>query len=150
MKSALEEKLKIQVNERHPILSWIGPHANFMISRLIRVGADGRTPYERRRGRRWKRPSVSFGVWFKPLKSYVRGPYGSMRERLYLGAHGRNGDALITKQGMIKGGSPKRMPEAKRWSNQEFDQLVGTPWKMRPQGGENLDAPVRVELPEVP
>ena len=151
MKSSLEEKLGIQVRDRHPILAWVGRHADFMISRF-RVGTDGRTPYERSRGRRWKRPSVTFGerVWFKPLKSYLEGPYDTMREGMFMGAHGRNGDALVmTKDGVIKGGSVKRMPEEKRWSTEDFDQMCGTPWKMRPQKPEDLDAPIAIAMPAV-
>ncbi|CAL1158697.1 unnamed protein product, partial [Cladocopium goreaui] len=122
-----------------------------MISRF-RVGTDGRTPYERSRGRRWKRPSVTFGerVWFKPLKSYLEGPYDTMREGMFMGAHGRNGDALVmTKDGVIKGGSVKRMPEEKCWSTEDFDQMCGTPWKMRPQKPEDLDAPIAIAMPAV-
>ena len=151
MKSALEEKLDIKIGERHPILAWIGRHANFMLSRF-RVGPDGRTPYERSRGRRWLRPSVVFGerVWFKPLKSYGIGPWEGMKEGLFLGAHGRNGDALLmTTEGVLKGGSLKRMVEEKRWTKDDFDRMMGTPWRMRPQRPEDLDAAVRVELPEV-
>ena len=151
MKSSLEEKLGIQVRDRHPILAWVGRHADFMISRF-RVGTDGRTPYERSRGRRWKRPSVTFGerVWFKPLKSYLEGPYDTMREGMFMGAHGRNGDALVmTKDGVIKGGSVKRMPEEKRWSTEDFDQMCGTPWKMRPQKPKDLDAPIAIAMPAV-
>ncbi len=151
MKSALEEKLDTKIGERHPILAWIGRHANFMISRF-RVGPDGRTPYERSRGRRWLRPSVVFGerVWFKPLKSYGIGLWEGMKEGLFLGAHGRNGDALLmTTEGVLKGGSLKRMVEEKRWAKDDFDRMMGTPWRMRPQRPEDLDAAVQVELPEV-
>ncbi|CAJ1387436.1 unnamed protein product, partial [Effrenium voratum] len=90
---------------------------------------------------RWKRPSVTFGrVWFKP-RSYVRLAYDTMREGLFLGAHGRNGDALT--EG-VKGGSVKRVPDETK-----FDQMCGTPWKMRPKRPEDLVAPA-VALPAVP
>ncbi|CAJ1443813.1 unnamed protein product, partial [Effrenium voratum] len=89
----------------------------------------------------WKRPSVTFGrVWFKP-RSYVRLAYDTMREGLFLGAHGRNGDALT--EG-VKGGSVKRVPDETK-----FDQMCGTPWKMRPKRPEDLVAPA-VALPAVP
>ena len=85
MKSALEEKMGLKIHSRHPILAWVGRHACFMLSRF-RVGVDGRIAYEKSRGRRWKRPSVTFGerVWFKPLKSYV-GAFDTMREGLFPG-----------------------------------------------------------------
>lgn len=151
MKSSLEERLNYKIADRHPILSWISRQANFLLSRF-RVGRDGRTPYERSRGRRWKRPSIVFGerVWFQPLKSYQKGVYDGMREGIYVGTHGRNGDALVmTEEGVIKGGSLKRTPEEKRWSKEGFEKLCGTPWNLRPQRAEDLDAAIRIELPEV-
>ena len=151
MKSSLEERLTSKIADRHPVLSWISRHANFLLSRF-RVGRDGRTPYERSRGRRWKRPSIVFGerVWFQPLKSYQKGAYDGMKEGIYVGTHGRNGDALVmTEEGVIKGGSLKRTPEDKRWSKEGFEKLCGTPWNLRPQRAEDLDAAIRIELPEV-
>ena len=73
-----------------------------------------------------------------------------MREGIYVGTHGRNGDALVmTEEGVIKGGSLKRTPEEKRWSKEGFEKLCGTPWNLRPQRAEDLDAAIRIELPEV-
>ena len=73
-----------------------------------------------------------------------------MREGIYVGTHGRNGDALVmTEEGVIKGGSLKSTPEEKRWSKEGFEKLCGTPWNLRPQRAEDLDAAIRIELPEV-
>ena len=51
MKSWLEEKLEISINDRHAILTWLARHANFLITRY-RVGQDGKTgdcvPFEER------------------------------------------------------------------------------------------------------
>lgn len=67
-----------------------------------------------------------------------------------MGTHGRNGDALVmTEEGVIKGGSLKRTPEEKRWSKEGFEKLRGTRWNLRPQRAEDLDAAIRIELPEV-
>jgi len=55
----------------------------------------------------------------------------------------------MTTEGVLKGGSLKRMVEEKRWTKDDFDRMMGTPWRMRPQRPEDLDAAVRVELPEV-
>ena len=48
----------------------------------------------------------------------------------------------------LKGVSVKRKPPEERWSKEGFDKLKGTPWKMRPQSEEDIDAPIRIELPE--
>eukprot|EP00435_Cladocopium_sp_Y103_P036193 s510_g9.t1 len=153
MKSALLEKMDIEIPDRHPIWTWLSRHANFLISRY-RVGEDGRTPDERLKGKKWRRPMVVFGeqIWFRPLKSYTakRGDLDpKLDSGVYVGTHGRNGDILVmTDKGVIKGGSVKRKALEQRWSKEGFEKLRGTPWKMRPQSAEDLDAPVAIELPE--
>lgn len=153
MKSYLEEKFGLQIPERHAILTWLARHGNFLMSRY-RVGQDGRTSYERLKGRKWRRPMVTFGerVWFRRLQSYSKGRT-ALDHRLdsgfYVGTHGRNGDILaMTSEGVIKGGSLKRMPVDVRWDKREFLKLKGTPWKLRPKGPEDVDAPIHIELPE--
>ena len=155
MKSSLEEKWQMAIPDRHPVWTWLGRHGCFLISRY-RVGPDGRTPYERLKGKKWKRPMVTFGekVWFRPLKSYTAGN-SDLAQRLgtgvYVGTHGRNGDVLVmTDKGVIKGGSLKRMTVEDRWTKDGLDKLRGTPWKMRPQSIEDIDAAVAIDLPEAP
>ena len=153
MKSALQERLSVEVGEKRPILSWMARHGNFLVSRY-RIGQDGRTGYEKLKGKRWKRPVVTFGerVWFRPLKSYMSGK-SDFQDKLYtgryVGTHGRNGDVLImTKDGVIKGGSIKRMSPKDRWDASDLESLVGTPWNLRPKTPEDVDSlPVRIELP---
>ncbi|CAK9017766.1 Retrovirus-related Pol polyprotein from transposon TNT 1-94 [Durusdinium trenchii] len=151
MKSALEEKLGKSIPDRHAIWTWLARHACFLISRY-RVGPDGRTPYERLKGKRWRRPLVVFGerVHFRPLQSYVSGRSDlapKLDMGVYVGTHGRNGDALVmTKEGVIKGGSLKRLTVEERWADVEL--FKGTPWKMRQKSEEDVEvAAVRIELP---
>ena len=143
-----------EIPETHAILTWVARRGNFLISRY-RVGADGRTPYERLKGKRWKRPMVTFGekVWFRPLKSYTAGE-SDLQPKLklgrYVGTHGRNGDVLVmTPDGVWKGGSIKRVPSDKQWDLEDFDKLKGTPWNLRPKTAEDVDAlPVRIPIPQ--
>lgn len=153
MKSALQEKLGTEVDDRHPLLTWLGRHSNFLISRY-RIGSDGRTAYERLKGKKWRRPMVTFGerVWFRPLKSYSKDKNDlalKMQEGIFLGVHGRNGDILaMTAEGVLKGGSVKRMAPEQRWSTKDFEKMKGTPWKLRPRTPEDVDAvPVPIALP---
>ena len=154
MRSALQERLGKEVSEKHHIFTWLGRHGNFLISRY-RIGPDGRTPYERLKGKKWRRPMISFGerIWFRPLQSYTKGRSDlapKLDSGLYVGTHGRNGDVLVmTGEGVIKGGSVKRQPLAQRWSLDGFDRLKGTPWQLRPKAVEDVDGVVPINLPEV-
>lgn len=153
MKSSLQERMKKEIDEKHPIWSWVARHGNFLMSRY-RLGPDGRTAYERLKGKRWKRPMVTFGekVHFRPLKSYTKNQ-SDMAEQLklgyYVGTHGRNGDVLImTSEGVWKGGSVKRVTAEQRWDPAGLDEVVGVPWNLRPRRVEDIDAvPVRIDLP---
>eukprot|EP00435_Cladocopium_sp_Y103_P060007 s42_g21.t1 len=53
MKSALQEHIGAEIDDKHPLLSWVARHGCFLVSRY-RLGQDGRTAYERLKGKRWK------------------------------------------------------------------------------------------------
>ena len=57
---ALESKLKIEIDEDHPVMDWIVQQAAFIVTKFS-VGHDGMTPHERLSGRKWNRPVVEFG-----------------------------------------------------------------------------------------
>ena len=155
MKSALQEKLGMEVPDAHPVLTWLARHANFLMSRFRINGHDGKTGYERLKGRKWRRPVVMFGerIWFRPLKSYTAGA-GGLENKLmsgrYIGTHGRNGDIMaMTSEGVIKGSSVKRMTQQERWDPSDMEKLRGTPWNLRPRMAGDVDSlPIPIELPK--
>ena len=67
-KLQLEAKIKHDLDTDLPIVQWMARWAAMAISRF-RVGKDGRTAYERKRGRRCRMPIATFGekVLYKPL-----------------------------------------------------------------------------------
>ena len=153
IKSDLEEKFGRQLNDSNPILAWIPRHACFLL-RMYRVGDDGRTPYERLRGRRWRRPAVGFGerVHYRPVQGSRRKNDYEPRNLVgtYVGTNTKNSELLLlTPEGVVRGLSCTRMPEAQRWSTEELDNLKGLPWRWAPPaegGGEAR--PLRIDLPE--
>ncbi|CAE7245381.1 unnamed protein product [Symbiodinium sp. CCMP2592] len=119
---------------------------------------DGRTAYERLKGKAWRLPCVCFGerVWFRPLAAYAKkhlskGTDPKVLAGHYVGTHARNGDALVmTTQGVLRGGSLRRMSPEERWNDDEFDKLQGVPWKpMASEESRRTEAPVKVDLPEM-
>ena len=56
IRSQLEANLGTRLEEDEPILTWI-PRQGVIIS--IDIGQEGRTPEQRRSGRKWKRPAVT-------------------------------------------------------------------------------------------
>ncbi len=80
MKLALERRLGKRIRSTHPVTSWLIEHAAATYNRY-HVGPDGRTPYERIRGKKYKGEMTEFGQ-----KVYHRSP-GKME--------GVNGDTMV-------------------------------------------------------
>ena len=68
LKLMLEEKYKVTIGDNHMVLPWLVKYAGVLIN-ICRVGSDGKTAYERRKGRKWKRALPVFGEciwWLRP------------------------------------------------------------------------------------
>ena len=59
MRDALESRYRMRIDGHNPIIPWMVTHAAATISRF-QVGEDGRTPFERIRGRTCIRAQVEF------------------------------------------------------------------------------------------
>ena len=67
-RSALEERLGVNIPDNHPIHTWLCQYGGAM-QRRYTVGDDGRTAFERVHGRRCAQHVAEFGerVWWMPL-----------------------------------------------------------------------------------
>ena len=147
--SELETKLKIEVGVDHPILAWNARHAAFLLTRF-RIGEDGKSAYERTLGRPWRRPTIVFGeqVMFKPVGAKHK--RGGLEARVsmgrYIGTASRNADLMVmTSDGISRGHSLHRRPEADKWPTEGFAELRGLPWRMT--GPRERAQPNRVDMP---
>ena len=70
MKSQIEEKADIKIEGKDIITHWMIRWAAMLPSRFS-VGKDGKTAYERRRGRKCDIPTEILGekFWYKELKT---------------------------------------------------------------------------------
>ena len=68
LKLGLEQKMQLVLKDDHLLMSWIPEYAGFLLSRF-QVAADGKTPYERIKGKSYRRELVDFGerVMFMPV-----------------------------------------------------------------------------------
>lgn len=106
----LEKKLNVKLPEGHPLLTWVPRYAAEQSNRF-KIGHDGRTPEERRTGKRWLKPMPLFGErimdhgeasWqgsqgrsFQDEIWQVPGVPQSLRERLGHDGAGRHRGELI-------------------------------------------------------
>ena len=60
LKVALEKRIGGRISADRAVLKWAVEYVGFVSTRF-KVGEDGLTPYERLKGRKFKRPLVEFG-----------------------------------------------------------------------------------------
>ena len=151
LKDALETKVKVKIQPGDVITEWIFRWAAMLCSRYL-VGTDGRTAYERRRGRRCKVPVVSFGelVHFKEL--HPDGKRDKWASDWHFGVwlgHTRDSNEMLvgTEHGVRRTYAVKRLPEEERWNKDKVKNLVGTPRQPDPKRG-GLQVPVQVRFEE--
>ena len=122
---------------------------------LYQVGTDGKTAYQRVRGRSCKTPIAKFGerVLYKEMKdgkSTAAKIDSTWHSGIWLGLKGRTGEHIVgTSEGVVKAYTVRRRSEDERWSVEEVNGMKGTPSQPKP-GGEELKVPVRIQSPETP
>ena len=142
----LESRVGKPLAEDDPLLMWIPTFAGDCIA-FHRRGLDGKTPWERETGRKWRRPCLEFGEKVMIKEAYERsaGPKRDWQARLvpvrYIGHHARTGAVMgLTPDGVKFGTGVSRLPETERWSQEGLQDLRGLPWDLQPRLRE-----VRVE-----
>ena len=139
LKSELEFNYQKRLAADAPILAWMVRHAANVMCRG-RIGADGRTPEQRRTGRRWTKATVLLGeqCFFKPTcgsaENRPRGGEMRMRKGIYVGHHERTGATLLlTPEGMVRGTGIVRLPLAERFDDKFLEECKGLPWDVKPR-----------------
>ena len=146
IRHGLEQRLGQKIRSSHPIMTWIVEHAAALLSRY-QVGDDGKTPYERLKGKKYGGTEVEIGekVHHKYKKDTMNHKMESRwGEGFYLGKVWRTGEAAIgTKNGVVKAGTIRRVGAHRRWDAQGLEKIQGVPWKWNP---DSDDAPRELRL----
>ena len=149
-KDVLEKKTGEKIPTDAAILQWLVRWAAMLHSRF-RLGTDGKTAYERQKGRKCRAEVVPFGevVHYRKLeddgrKKKLDSPW---EEGVWLGhARGSNETLVGTREGVVRAWAIKRMPEEERWSAEAIKGMKGTPARPNPQMPGN-DVPVQIHVP---
>lgn len=151
LKSQLEKNIGDDILRDSCVVQWMLRWAAMLLSRY-QVGLDGRTGYERRRGRACTIPTVCFGekVWFKESKDKeAKAKFHSQwRHGIWLGHTRASSEAWIgTSAGVVRTYNVKRLPKDERWDCEMVKNMKGTPQKPNPKlAGE--EAEIVVDFPE--
>jgi hypothetical protein len=150
--SYVEDKLSETLPGDPPLVIWLIEHVSSILNRN-KMGANGKTPHARNRGKDSKTKHVPLGekiLWMvskderrKLLKMSAMFHYGT-----FVGINDNSGDyMLLTPDGLKKCWTIRRLLERDRWDSISVKKCKGTPWD--PAGKEEVkDMPNDVLMPE--
>ena len=128
----LEEKLGCKISVTLPVFAWLVEHAAECLN-LFRVGFDGKTPYERQRGKPWGGTVIEFGSRVQhrtPGKTRC----GSMEARwhsgIFLGMRVESQEFFVALEdgSVVRASAVEPFTEETRWNADLVKGVKGTPW----------------------
>ena len=151
LRSGLEERWGVKLEVDHMVWAWLAEYAGYLVTRA-EVGDDGKTAYERIKGKTAAIPGIEFGEGVLWKRRREGGPLGKLtcmwEDGIYLGVKGSAGEMIVgNEKGIWRTRTTRRKPEGERWSRENMKLVGGVPWKMdkgRPGDGEDLGTEVRV------
>ena len=148
MKDALDTRLGEKLPPDSPVITWLVQYAAVLWNRYA-VSKDGKTAYERIRGKQCVRPIAEFGerIHYRPLKGDpVRENKleAQWKDGVWLGIDTRTDEVRVgTEQGIVKARDIKRRPADQRWSIEIIKGIKGVPWNT--DGSGNTGIPVHID-----
>ena len=148
MKLALEKKIKTFIPATHALMTWIVEHAAETINRY-QVGVDGRTAYERLKGKKYNGEVFEFGqMVFHRFPGVVKG--GSMEPRwdhgIWLGKSPKSDEHLICMENgsLVKARSIIAKTPSESWSAEAVMKVKKNPTGVNfaprePDQGRSID-----------
>jgi len=149
LKLMVESKYNTVVGEESVILPWLVKYAA-TLTNIASVGKDGRTAFERRSGRKWKKALPTFGEciwWMRPESKGEQKLETRWENGVYLGVRTESGEIIVGNQeGVVKVRTFAVRPRGEQWILEELTQLKGTPWEPIPGRGR-IELKSRVHIP---
>ena len=138
LRHSTEMGLRRQIPETHDSWAWLVSHAAATIN-WFRPGLDGKTPYELRVGRKFRRPVAPWEqmVWWMSAKKHVSRISAESRwqEGIFLGildgGVGASDHAIGTPDGVQPARAIKMVPEIDAWDIELLLAVKGLPWDRR-------------------
>ena len=129
-KLALEDNLGADIDVKHPIIHWLVAHSAWLLNRF-EVGKDGRTAYQRVRGKHYKGFVFEFGevVYGMEVPRQRGGSMGSKWiEGVWLGKKGDTDEHMVFSNNELKlVRSARPMTKDKKWNLELINSIRITP-----------------------
>ena len=133
LRSALEERMGETLEIGDAIWPWLIEYASYLLNRR-EVSHDGKTAYERLRGKSAKVLGVEFGETVMWKRRPIGGPLGKLSimwdEGVFLGIKGTTSEIIIgAGRSTYRTRSIKRKPVEERWNWENIrGGVFGNPW----------------------
>jgi hypothetical protein len=133
LKLALEERIGAKVPASHCIVTFLAEYSAYLLNRL-EVGKDGKTAWERSRGKSGNVMGIEFGekVMFKKKKRDKGAKIDARWEKgIFVGARPCSGEFWIAMpSGIRKCRSVRRLPIEERWGLDSLAWVKHVPWHL--------------------
>ena len=141
---AFEGRIGREVNAKEPIVTFMPEYASYLLNRQA-VGKDGKTAYERCKGKSTKVLGIEFGekLLYKVKPKDKNEKINSRWEfGIFIGVRRRSGELWISiKDQVIAVRSVRRIPKEERWCEDCVKWVTRAPWN-RYKGDEYADGDV--------
>jgi hypothetical protein len=131
MKLALEDRIGKTVDAEANIVTFMAEYASYMLNRL-EVGKDGKTAYERTKGKAATVLGVEFGeklLWRKRSGQKMNKINSKWEYGIFVGVRPRSGELWVaTQDGVYKTRSVRRMSKEDRWTPDCVSWVKHVPW----------------------
>jgi len=149
LKDALEDRWKREISAVECIVPWIVEWSAHVLNRF-EVGKDGRTAFERCKGKRAKHLGIEFGeavLWRKKPPGGALGKLSvAWSNGVFLGVKGRSNEIIVSEaSGVWKTRTVQRRSIGDRWDVTNAEQIQFVPWKVHEED-EKADGDVLVAV----
>lgn len=133
LKLAVETRWGVEIPAKHPILPWLVEYSAFLLNRF-EVGHDGKTAYERLKGKQARTLGVEFAeaiLWKSKPSGGALGKLSSLwDDGIFLGVRGKSGEIIVgSRSGVKKARTIQRRPVEERWKASAIELVSGVPWR---------------------
>jgi len=149
IKDGLESRWKREIAAVECIVPWIVEWSAHVLNRF-EVGKDGRTAYERCKGKQAKHLGIEFGeavLWRRKPSGGALGKLSvAWSNGVFLGIKGLRGEVIVSdSSGVCKTRTVQRRPISDRWDIASSDLVRYVPWKVN-ENDEKADGEVLVAI----
>lgn len=141
LKAHLEEKLGREIGSSSSILAWMVEHAGTLRTLYSQEGAEGLTPFQRIKGRKWQIALPCFGEVVDYRKRTQDKLEGRWNEGIFLGVRLTSSEKIIgTENGIFVVQGIRRKPDGNQYNADLLQKTKGISWKPMPDGAGQGDS----------